>query len=125
MFETATQITRRLKRHGNIIAITTILSSLVITVTTLFIITQKQRPTKAVNQPNAVLGIQNDLIKEENYWEDFLSKNPEYIVGYIRLIQIEKELGNLVKFEKYYNLAIEIDPNSEVLKSLKSNFIAQ
>lgn len=61
----------------------------------------------------------NELLQEKEYWENFVSQNPSYLPGYIKLVNINFELGdrnsaiiNLIK-------ARQINPNSEEVKSLE------
>lgn len=64
-----------------------------------------------------VLGIENNLeeiLKEKNFWNEFLAKNQTYYDGWIELSKLESELGNTQKAKDYSDKAKEINPNFSV-----------
>jgi cytochrome c-type biogenesis protein CcmH/NrfG len=69
-----------------------------------------------------VLGAQTQkgstLVGQARYWEDFLSKNPTYLDGWLELAQIEYELGNTNYALGALNSARAINPNSPKVKKL-------
>jgi hypothetical protein len=64
---------------------------------------------------------QNDLIKEQNYWVEFLARNSTYLPGYIELAKIDLELGDKNSAFITIQKAHEINPNSEEVKNLEKN----
>ncbi len=52
------------------------------------------------------------LIEEKNYWQDFLNSNPEYLDGWVAMIEINLNLNDKLSAKEAYIKAREIDPNS-------------
>lgn len=75
-----------------------------------------QRQTK-------VLGIQDNFesekIKELIFWEEFLSKNPDYRDGWIEIARLSYELGDKDYSVGALKTAKGIDPNSEKILTLE------
>ena len=61
----------------------------------------------------------SDLEKEKIFWENFLSKNPLYLDGWIRLSEILDELGDKTYALAAFAQATVIDPNSEKVLNLE------
>ncbi len=57
----------------------------------------------------------NQLI---SFWNTFLEKNPEYLPGWLELAKLEIENDNFAKAFLATNQALEIDPNSELVKTM-------
>jgi len=65
--------------------------------------------------PKKVLGTEIDtaeVLKEKDFWNEFLAKNPTYYDGWIELSKIESELGDTQKAKDCLDKAREINPNS-------------
>jgi hypothetical protein len=75
------------------------LEILVIT-TTLFVILLTIINIENCLTPNKVLGAETSSDSDQQFWTDFLTKNPEYIPGWYEVGRIDK--------------AREIDPNYEL-----------
>ena len=64
-----------------------------------------------------VLGVQdnfeNEKIKELIFWENFLSKNPDYRDGWIEISKVSYQLGDKAYSQAALKTAKVIDPNSE------------
>jgi hypothetical protein len=69
-----------------------------------------------------VLGATDSTKEELLFWEGFLRENPTYQTGWIELTKLELERGNLEVAKLYFDKAVSIEPNSEVLEVLKDNF---
>lgn len=54
-----------------------------------------------------------DIIKDLNFWEDFISKNQNYRDAYFQISILEYKLGNTLQAKKYVEKGLVLDPNSE------------
>jgi hypothetical protein len=70
---------------------------LLIYVATLFILLLASANIESYLSPKKVLGTETQINSAESFWQDFLTKNPNYIPGWL-------ELGRTDKVK-------EIDPN--------------
>ena len=70
---------------------------LLIYVAALFILLLASANIESYLSPKKVLGAETQVISDETFWQDFLTKNPNYIPGWL-------ELGRTDKVK-------EIDPN--------------
>lgn len=52
-----------------------------------------------------------------SYWNTFLDKNPEYLPGWVELAKIHLENNQLSSALVSASKALEIDPNSELVKN--------
>jgi hypothetical protein len=66
-------------------------------VAALFVLLLASANIESYLSPKKVLGAETQINSNESFWNDFLSKNPDYIPGWI-------EIGR-------YDKAREIDPN--------------
>lgn len=71
----------------------------------------QQKSTVTVTNKNLII-----------YWNYFLSKNNQYLPGWIELSKLELENGNYTKALEAYKKAKLIDPNSNVVKELSTKF---
>lgn len=77
-----------------------------------------------------VLGSQTQIKNEEikvikqeiNNWEGFLKENPTYFNGWIKLVDLKLQVGDLNGAKIAYQKALQIDPNSSEIQRLKLNF---
>ncbi len=61
----------------------------------------------------------SSLESQKVYWENFLSKNPTYLDGWIELSIIELNLGDKNYALGAFNTARAINPNSQSVKDLE------
>jgi len=66
--------------------------------------------------PKKVLGAKTSaeyksLLEEKSYWEDFLSKTPTYHDGWLRLSEIEYQLGDPKSGKDFEDVANRISTN--------------
>lgn len=52
-----------------------------------------------------------NIEEEKKFWEELTITHPTFKWSYIRLSEIAKEEGNLIKYSEYKQKAFEIDPN--------------
>ncbi len=78
-----------------------IVKELFIFVTIVFILLLSATNLENFQKPKRVLGIETQVVSDDKFWEEFLSKNPNYIPGWLETGRIDK-----VK---------EIDPNYELV----------
>lgn len=69
-----------------------------------------------IGKKEAVLGAgtennKEELIKEKDFWEDFLAKNPTYYDGWIRISKIEFLLNENTSAQKSLEISKRIDSN--------------
>ena len=65
-----------------------------------------------VKNESQVLGVDTNLEPRKNYWNKLLETSPEYLPGWIELVEIELELENKDNAGKALQKAIDINPNS-------------
>lgn len=53
------------------------------------------------------------LVKNLNFWENFISKNQNYPDAYFQASILEYKLGNISKAKIYVEKGLSLDPNSE------------
>ncbi len=53
------------------------------------------------------------LIRDLNFWEDFISKNQNYRDAYFQASILEYKLGDMSKARMYVEKGLSLDPNSE------------
>ena len=58
-------------------------------------------------------------VKEVKFWEENLSKYPEYRDAYFRLAVLEYELRNFEKSEEYLEKVFKLDPSFKEGKKLE------
>lgn len=61
-----------------------------------------------------VLGAFDESVYEKEFWYDFLKDEPEYLPGWVELVRLEKETGNINGFEKSLIKVFELDPNLKI-----------
>lgn len=60
-----------------------------------------------------------DLVRNLNFWEDFISKHQNYKDAYFQAAKLEYELGDTSKAKIYTEKGLLLDPNSEDGKKLE------
>lgn len=64
--------------------------------------------------PKKVLGTEvntENILKQKDFWVEFLNKNPTYYEGWAELSEINQKLGNEDQARENLNKAKEIKPN--------------
>ena len=86
----------------------------------LFLLTLTSVNINSLTKPKTpeILGASINNQKSIAFWEEFLAENPNYYDGWIELSKITYERGNYLESLQYTQKAREINPNSEVSKSL-------
>ena len=72
-----------------------------------------------LNKTSYVLGINTSYEDKIKYWESFLEIYPDYKDGWIKLAQLYYKNGDALNAKAALNMALDIDPNSEEIKSIK------
>ncbi len=77
-------------------------------------------------QNQKVLGIKTEAVSndtalqiEENFWNDFLTQNPNYFEGWIELARLEIGGGKRDSAIQAYTKAKQLNPNSPKIKELE------
>lgn len=65
-----------------------------------------------------VEGINTDLLRDKEFWENFLAKNPTYIEGWYEIALIHKNLEDTKSYYVAIEKIQELNPNYEKLRSL-------
>lgn len=71
------------------------------------------------NKTTKVLGVSDETSKEIIYWNDFLSQNPEYKNGWLKLAILQYRKGDINEVYHSLKKVENLDPNSEELKNIK------
>lgn len=74
---------------------------------------------KTLNKTAYVLGASVSNDDKIIYWEEFLKSYPDYKDGWIKLAKLYYQKGDIQSAEVALEKAVEIDPNSEEIRSLK------
>lgn len=61
------------------------------------------------------------LINQRVFWKELLKENPRYIFGWVELAKVEVQLENPRAARNALNNALEISPNSQLVKDAEKN----
>lgn len=61
------------------------------------------------------------LINQRVYWKELLEQNPGYIYGWVELAKVEVQLENPKAARNALDNALEINPNSQLVKDVEKN----
>lgn len=61
------------------------------------------------------------LINQRVFWKELLEKNPSYIYGWVELAKVEVQLENPKAARNALDSALEISPNSQLVKDVEKN----
>ncbi|MEM2145265.1 MAG: tetratricopeptide repeat protein [Candidatus Jordarchaeaceae archaeon] len=67
----------------------------------------------------AVDEVEKNLHREIHYWRNFLSENPTYRNGWLKLAELEVQTGNQQSAKDSLDKASAIDPNSPEVHELR------
>lgn len=73
---------------------------------------------KTIGQ-NSVLGTQNEIERELDYWYNMVSQHPNYIVAWLEIAKLENLRGNQQAVKNAIKFAEAIEPNIEELIKTK------
>lgn len=67
------------------------------------------------------LDTKTTLINQRIFWKELLKENPRYIYGWVELAKVEVQLENPKAARNALNFALEINPNSQLVKDAEKN----
>jgi hypothetical protein len=76
------------------------------------------------SKPKIIYANNDSITHRVGFWKTFLYSHPQYFEGWVELTKLELKIGNIDGAKATFAKALEINPNSEEISSLRGLFNA-